>query len=382
MRLAIVGPTHPYKGGIAHHTTELAHRLAAAGHEVDLVSWSAQYPRLLYPGQRVSRSDPPELPPYERTSYPLAWYRPDGWWRVAAGLRDGGYDAVVLVVVTPVQAPGYLTMQAALRRTGRGGRRPRIVALCHNVLPHEARFFDRRLTRAVLSRADAVLVHSAPQAALAAEFTRAPVKTASLPPHLPARRGAPPAAAADGPAAEPRRRLLFFGIVRPYKGLDVLLRALAEVPDVRLTVAGEFWGGTEKTEALLAELGIADRVRLRPGYVPGEAIPGLFADADALVLPYRSGTASQNVWLAHEHGLPTIVTRAGTLGDAVRDGVDGILCEPDDVAGLAAALRRFYEPGMPQKLRAGVRPVDPGPAWTDYLTVFESAVTASLSRRP
>jgi glycosyltransferase involved in cell wall biosynthesis len=399
VRLAIVGPTHPYKGGIAHHTTELAHRLAAAGHEVDLVSWSAQYPQLLYPGQRVSHSDPPELPPYERTSYPLAWYRPDGWWRVAAGLRDGGYDAVVLVVVTPVQVPGYLTMQAALRRTGRGGRRPRIVALCHNVLPHEARFFDRRLARAVLARADAVLVHSAPQAALAAELTPAPVKTASLPPHLPARRGEAPGAPATGgtqhrmersgvpptdtdtPTEEPRRRLLFFGIVRPYKGLDVLLRALAEVPDVRLTVAGEFWGGTEKAEALLAELGIADRVRLRPGYVPGEAIPGLFADADALVLPYRSGTASQNVWLAHEHGLPTIATRAGTLGDAVRDGVDGILCEPDDVAGLAAALRRFYEPGMPQRLRAGVRPVDPGPAWTDYLAVFESAVTGSLSRR-
>ncbi len=364
MRVALIGPTHPYKGGIAQHTTELAHRLSAAGHEVSLVSWSEQYPAKLYPGgaQRVPM-DRPELPPYPGTTYPLTWKHPGGWWRVARSLR--AYDLVVLVFVTSVQAPAYLVMARALA----GG--PRVVALCHNVLPHERRFFDRPLTRAVLRRAHGVLVHSPAQGELARSLTRAPVAVAPLPPHLPAVGG--PGTGARGL----RRRLLFFGMVRPYKGVDVLVRALAQVPDVALTVAGEFWGGVEPYRRLVEELGLAGRVTLRPGYVPAEEIPHLFAEADALVLPYRSGTATQNVWLAHEYGRPVIATRAGTLGGQVRDGVDGLLCQPDDVAGLAAALRRFYEPGVAEKLRAGIPAVAADQAWQEYVAALEGLAERS-----
>ncbi|MEE2048567.1 glycosyltransferase, partial [Nocardiopsis tropica] len=148
----------------------------------------------------------------------------------------------------------------------------------------------------------------------------------------------------------------------------LLLRALAEgaPPDVTLTVAGEFWGGTAELEARAAALGIADRVRLLDGYVPAEDLPGLFGSADAVVLPYRTATATQNVWLAHEHGLPVVATRAGTLADHVREGVDGLLCEPGDAADLARALGEFYAPGEPARLRAGVRPVDADPYWRAY----------------
>src|SRR5512143_1820501 len=140
MRIAVVGPTHPYKGGIAQHTTELAHRLAARGHDVRLESWSAQYPDRLYPGrQRVTE---PELPPFPGTSYPLSWRWPAGWLRLGRRLRRE-VDAVVLVVVTPVQAPAYLGILRGLR-PGRGG--PRVLALCHNVLPHERRAVDVPLT--------------------------------------------------------------------------------------------------------------------------------------------------------------------------------------------------------------------------------------------
>jgi glycosyltransferase involved in cell wall biosynthesis len=162
--------------------------------------------------------------------------------------------------------------------------------------------------------------------------------------------------------------LLFFGIVRPYKGLDVLLRALARGPaHLTLTVAGEFWGGTGETEKLMAELGIADRVRLRPGYVPASEIPALFGAADALVLPYREATASQNALLAFAHGVPVITTTAGALADLVRDGVDGLTCAPGDVADLARVLREISAPGMAVRLRAGVTAIDPVPCWADYL---------------
>ncbi|MCO5969213.1 glycosyltransferase family 4 protein [Actinoallomurus soli] len=360
MRIAIVGPAFPYKGGGAHHTTELAHRLAAAGHEVTLESWKAQYPSFLYPGEQTIAT--PEGEPFPGTRHALAWYRPDGWLRTGRRLR--AQDLVVLVVLSPVQVPAYLGMLAGLG--GRNGRGPRVVALCHNVLPHERKPYDVPLMRRLLKGADGALVHSAQQAQLARDLAPGTtVRTAVLPAHLPTPgRGG---GARTGTPEGPWNRLLFFGMVRPYKGLDVLLRALARVDDVALTVAGEFWGGAEETRALISSLGLEERVEVRPGYVPAAEVPELFARADALVLPYRTATASQNVFMAYEHGIPVIATRAGTLADHVREGVDGVLCEPDDVDSLTDALRRFYAPGEPARLRAGVRPVDSEPHWTAYL---------------
>jgi glycosyltransferase involved in cell wall biosynthesis len=358
VRIAIVGPAFPYKGGGAHHTTELAHRLAAAGHDVTLESWKAQYPGFLYPGEQTIST--PEGVPFPGTRHSLAWYRPDGWLRTGRRLRSA--DLVILVVLSPVQVPSYLGIARGL---GRGG--PRLVALCHNVLPHERKPYDVPLMRRLLRRADGALVHSAQQAQLARDLAPdTPVLTAGLPAHLPT-PGGHERPVFPGEAAEPANHLLFFGMVRPYKGLDVLLRALAGIDGVSLTVAGEFWGGVEETRTLISSLGLDDRVELRPGYVPAGDVPGLFAGADALVLPYRTATASQNVFMAYEHGVPVIATRAGTLADHVRDGVDGLLAEPDDVASLTDALRRFYAPGEPARLRAGVKPVDAEPHWAVYL---------------
>jgi glycosyltransferase involved in cell wall biosynthesis len=156
--------------------------------------------------------------------------------------------------------------------------------------------------------------------------------------------------------------------VRPYKGLDVLLRALAQAPEhLTLTVAGEFWGGTEQTEELITWLGLAGRVTLRPGYLPATEIPALFAGADVLVLPYREATASQNALLAFAYGVPVITTTAGALADAVRDGVDGLTCAPGDADDLARALAAIAEPGTLDHLRAGIKVTDPEPGWAAYL---------------
>jgi glycosyltransferase involved in cell wall biosynthesis len=364
VRIALIGPAHPYKGGGARHTTELAHRLAAAGHDVIIESWRAQYPHRLYPGQQTVQV--PEGEPYRRTYRRLSWYRPDGWY--AAGRRLASADLVLFALLTPVQVPAYLAIMAGLAAKGAKGpkrRGPRTVVICHNVLPHERRPGDVPLVRTLLSRADAAVVHSAEQAAVAREL--APdlsIVIARMPPHLPAAASA----SRERTPGEGRIRLLFFGIVRPYKGLDVLLRAMSRAPgNLTLTVAGEFWGGTGETDKLIAELGLGTRVTLRPGYVPADRIPALFAAADALVLPYREATASQNALLAFSHGVPVITTTAGALGDQVRDGVDGLTCAPGDVADLARALAEISDPETAGRLRSGIRAVDPGQGWAAYL---------------
>ena len=366
MRVALIGPAHPYKGGGARHTTALARRLAAAGHETVLESWRAQYPELLYPGQQ--HLSEPEDEPYPHTRRELAWHRPDGWWRTGRRIADDdATDLVVVTLLSPVQIPAYL---AVLRGLHSATKSVRTVALCHNVLPHERGLFDAPLVRALLRRVDIVLTHSPLEQSRARDLVGASsvaVRMAPLPPHLPQTTLAPP----------PRtvfRHLLFLGMVRPYKGVDVLLRALADGPaDVTLTVAGEFWEESNLLRRLAEGLQLTDRVDFHEGYVPAGQVPALFDRADALVLPYRSATATQNVWWAFEHSRPVIATRTGTLPDMVCDGVDGMLCEPNNVTDLARTLTRFYEPGMPQRLASAVRRVDPERYWRNYMaTIFDA----------
>lgn len=361
MRIALIGPAPPYKGGGALHTAGLARRLRAAGHEVRVESWRAQYPGRLYPG--VQTVDDPATAELEAgVSRQLAWYSPLSWWRVGRRSRSWA-DLVVFAVLTPIQVPAYLVMLRAAFPTERSRRKVRAVALCHNITPHEPRPFDERLIGALLRRADGVLVHSVSEQVLACGLTDRPVRMAELPPLRPRTSRPLPA------PAQPFQHLLFFGMVRPYKGLDILLRALGRPtsPSVRLTVAGEFWGGTGPTERLVAELGLQDRVTIRPGYVPEEQVGDLFAGVDALVLPYRSATSSAMAWIGLEHGVPVITTTAGSLADAVTDGVNGLVCRAGDVHDLACALERFYRPGVALGLRSRVRPVDSDQLWRRYL---------------
>jgi glycosyltransferase involved in cell wall biosynthesis len=353
MRIAIVGPTHPLKGGVAQHTTVLAKRLADAGHRVEIVSWLRQYPQRLYPGQQHVAA--PEFEPFEPTTRPLSWNRPDSWVRVGRRLRH--YDLVLIAHITPVQVLAYRALLAAMR----GGRARRVI-IAHNVLPHEHGRVDRPAVSVLFTAADLVVVHSDSEAVIARGLTRTRVEVAPIAPFLPegfVRRTPMPGV---------HRRLIFFGLVRPYKGLDVLVRALAKAPaDVRLRVVGEFWGGPQSIEDLGRELGLSDRLELRDGYLAAAEVPEVFADVDALVLPYRSATGSQGVWTAFEFGVPAIATRVGSLADDITDGVDGFVVRPEDPDDLAAAIARLYEPGIAEQMRAAVEPVDADPYWQRYL---------------
>lgn len=363
MKIAIIGPAHPYKGGIPQHTTELAHRLAQAGHEVEIISWRNQYP-FFYPGVQFVPEGKPELKPFANTRRVLSWKNPLGWWQWAKRLKQ--YDEVIFIWWVPtIQGPVYLNMLHALGKKG-----PATILICHNVLQHAAGPVDERLARAVLNHVDTVVVHSDAQAELARGLTKTPVVTLTMAAHLP---GSPTAAK---PHDKLYHHLLFFGLVRRYKGVDRLLEALADVPDVSLTIAGEMWGKNEaELRRLVDSLGLQSRVELKPGYVPADAIAGLFAKADALVLPYRSGTATQNTDLAFAHGIPVIATRVGSIPDRLHDGTDSILCDPDDAASLTAAIKRFYTSGVAQKLAANLPQSSSDTEWQAYIQALTSGLT-------
>jgi glycosyltransferase involved in cell wall biosynthesis len=382
MRIAVVGPTHPYKGGVAAHTTRTAQALADAGHEVHLVSWSRLYPSALYPGEQAVPGGEPEAE-YARTSRPLRWDRPLSWWRTGRTLRN--VDLVVVAVVVPAQVPALLALVRAAR--GRSGRGPRVVVLAHNVVPHEGHPGDRWLSGRMLRAADGVLVHSEAMAQQARGLGARSVTVGDLPPHLPGGDPAPAVRAARVLAARRRRRsepgilrVLFLGMVRRYKGVDLLLEAAREVPGVHVTVAGEHWGQAgERVAALAAEPALAARVRQLPGYVPAGQVPALLAEHDVLALPYRYATASQNVLLARAYGMPVLATRVGTFPDQVTDGRDGVLVEAGDAGALAAGLRRLLDLGELERLEDGVPEADLRGPWVAYTRALVAAGGSALS---
>lgn len=365
LRVAIVGPSHPDKGGVAAHTTTMAHELAEAGHEVTLVSWSHLYPSFLYPGERAVPGGVADVEPFPRTVRVLSWARPDTWVRAGRRLRE--MDAIIVVHVVPPVVPAHVALLRAAGATRTRVPGPRSIVIAHNVLPHEARLGDARLMRALLGRVDSVVVHSDAQAALAAALGARHVRELDLPPHLP---GGPalPHVASDGPT-----RILALGLVREYKGVDILLEAAREVPGVRITVAGEMWGEAgRRVKELAREPRLRDRVEVHGGYVPADRIPGLLARHDVLALTYRDATASQNVLLARRHGLPVLASDIGTFPDQVRHGRDGLLVPPGDVAAVASALRRLADRSYAAALRTSVRPLDESGPWATYVGALEA----------
>jgi glycosyltransferase involved in cell wall biosynthesis len=382
MRITLVGPAYPWRGGLPLLVTDLAHRLTADGHDVRVQTWTRQGPASLLPTRRLTT---PEAAVFPTEPAPLSWRNPVDGWRV--GRRAATSDLVVVVHYTTLQAPVLWAVAraagrstcgpppcsaAALIHRTRSGRGARVVAICANAVPHEPRRGDRLLTTLLLRAIDAAVVHTAAERAALAALADRPIAVAALPPHLP--DGAP-----RPRAAEVWRRLLFFGKVRRYKGVDVLLRALAQLDDVHLTVVGEVYPDAGDLGALVDRLGLRHRVALHPGYLPADRIPELFASVDALVLPYRSATASQHVALAQRHGLPTVLTRVGNFPDAVDDGVDGLVCAPDDVADLVRALRELYAPRRLEALRAAVGNADGERVWKTYL---DTLLTVAPAARP
>ena len=351
--ITLVGSTHPYKGGVAQHTTSLAEHLADRGLTVDLLSWKAQYPKRLYPGE-LELADPGSERKFPGTRRELAWYSPWSWWRSAEPVRRS--DLLVLSLVNGVQVPAYRCIQIRARRAG-----VRTVVLCHNVFPHESDPVQRLLIRGLLCAADGVVVHSRSEKEAAESLGACKVEHVRMPFHFPSKPGIPTPPDGSG-------RVLFFGFVRPYKGVDVLIEALARTErHICATVAGEFWTPASELRSQAARLGVVDRVELVDRYLPAAELLELLRSHDAVVMPDRSGTGSQQPQIARLGGRVVIASRIGDLPDQVRDGVDGLLVDPGDSIGLARSLDSLYDGGRLQLLSGNVEPPDEDADWDNYV---------------
>jgi len=382
--LAVVAAVHPLASGAAQFNTAMVTALCELG-PVHTLSWRRLYPPLIHGRDTLDRiSHRPRLP---HADMMLDWIDPRTWRAALRRIAATGSRAIVLPWVHPVMAPPYLYL---LRHAP-----PEIarVVICHNVEQHEPVPFERCVSRSVLRHADLLVVHASHQAAELAGLgvTGGRVLGAFHPRfaaadlcELPRREQVE---AERGRQGHPGLSLLAFGAIRPYKGIDLGLEALARVPSrlrARLTVAGVFWDGAAQLRRRISELGLEDRVELRDGFQSNEQAALLFSAADASLLPYRSASQSGVVQLSFAYGVPVVATSVGGLAEAVTDGVDGILCPPGDVGELTAAIQRMATDRA--ALAAGVRRGGEQHSFRRYGELLHEAIDAlsvkARSRRP
>lgn len=357
MRVAIVGPVFPYRAGIAYCTTRLAEEL-----ECDVVSFSRQFPRRLYPGG----DDVDPTLPRARADFIIDVVNPLTW--VRAGWRLRRYDAVIFVWWVWLFAPAYLTMIALLRRS------TRVVLQCHNVGDKEPAAWKRWLTDRVLRRADVLVTHAQPEAAEAwrrgggKRVVRTFLPVHELGGTIPSREAAREALGIDPHAGV----ALFFGHVRPFKGLDVALRAWREVrTKPLLVVAGEAWWERENEYRALAE-GL-DGVRFDFRFIPDAELATYFAAGDVVLAPYRIEAQSGVALTAFHFARPVIATTVGGLPEII-DGANGMLVPPDDPSALAAAVDEFFTARDRAAMERASAESARRYSWPEYAAVFRALV--------
>lgn len=339
MKCTLIGPTYPYRGGISHYVTLLCEHLRQK-HDVQFLSFKSQYPSFLFPGK--TDKDPSSQPLRTDCDYLIAPLAPWTWFKAFWAIRRSQPELVILQWWVPYWAPTFASITFLVRRFTSS----KILFICHNVVPHEGKKFDRLLAKLTLGQGHYFIVHSERDLSdLRMLLPQANVQKVALPSNR---------ALAQGRMAKPEARaklglecnvILFFGFVRQYKGLVYLLRAMPKVlrrMDIHLLIVGEFWDDIASYAELIHELGLCHSVTVVNRYIPNEELGLYFSAADVVVLPYVDATQSAVIPLAYAFERPVITTTVGGLPDVVFGGETGILVPPGDSEALAQAIMRFF----------------------------------------
>lgn len=366
-RIGIVGPYPPYRGGIAQFTERMHRQLVDAGSAVTGVSFRRLYPPLLFPGS--SQEDERANPLFDAARV-LDSINPLTWPRAAAHLVDAGVQRAVFMHWMPFFAPAYASAAARLQKAG-----IQVSAVVHNALPHERQPFAGVLSRRFLDRCDHIVALSETvRRDLLGIGLREGIEVRHHPTYdqFGERMDQVVARTILGLPQE-GRVLLFFGLVRRYKGVDILLEALTHMQtDVQLVVAGEWYEDRSEAEAFIHGKGLSDRVRLLDHYIPDSEVAALFSAADAVVQPYRQATQSGVVQTAFHFGTPVVVSGVGGLPEMVQHGAEGLVVAPEEPVALAAALDRLAEPGLLDRLSVGALAARERFTWASFIEPFLS----------
>lgn len=342
--VVLLGPSSErFKGGIAQFTHHLADCLAKVC-KLHFFSWYQQYPPLL-----ISRNFCDDVSTTKtgrnKARFILGYMNPLSWIRFINETRILKPNVICVTWIHPVHAPIFMVLNFFLKLLTNA----EIVYLCHNVLPHETFPGSHFLTRMCLSKADRLVVHG--KSELEKARILFPKKRVTLL-YLPLFNFFQSSKASKPQRKQNRycKKILFFGHIRKYKGLDILIEAFAMAlkrdPQLTLKIAGEMFYDKEEDcnpLSLIEKLNLRESVTADIRYIPNEEIPEIFHDVDLAVFPYRSASQSGPLTVAYSYGVPVIATKVGGLPDVVMEGESGFLVEPERPDLLAEAIIKFFD---------------------------------------
>lgn len=339
-KVIIIGPAHPLRGGLASFDQRLAREFIDQGHDCSIYSFSLQYPSFLFPGKTQYTDEPaPEGIPIFSV---INSVNPFNWISIGDRLRKENADLIIVRYWLPFMGPSLGTI---LRRV-RKNRHTRIICIADNVIPHEKRPGDGPFTSYFLKACDGFITMSEKVMRDLRTFEK--TKPAQLVTHpLYDNFGEPvekKIAREHLDLPVDQRIILFFGFIRQYKGLDLLLEAMKDLENIKLLVAGEFYEDEKPYREQIENLGIANKLILRTDFIPDSEVKYYLSAADAVIQPYKNATQSGVTPLAYHFEKPMVVTNVGGLPDLVPHEKVGLVVKPDAVS-IAEGIRHFYQLG-------------------------------------
>ncbi len=351
MKITVLGPAHPFRGGLASIMQIMARTFQRRGNDVDIQTFTVQYPSFLFPGKSQTVATPP--PADLKIERCVNTVNPLNWWRVGRRIRRECPDFVLLKYWTPFMAPCFGTIARLARKNGH----TKFLCQIDNVEPHEHHLTDKPFNRYFLRSIDGFIYMSEQVHKELETYTDAPALFSPHPLFENFGERVDRDAACERLGFDAATDyVLFFGLIRDYKGLDLLLDAWAQLRDAgktvgrKLIVAGEFYAPKEKYLRQIADNGLQGEVILCDRFIPDEEVKYYFSAADFVVQPYRTATQSGVTQIAYQFCVPMVVTDVGGLAEIVPDGRVGYVCEPT-VQGVARAVERMYEGDALERFR-------------------------------
>lgn len=375
MKIIVLGTAHPYRGGLATFNERLARQFMSEGHEVEVWTFTLQYPSFLFPGKTQYTNEPAPQDLLIRRK--LNSCNPFNWFRVGRAVRKAAPDLLICCYWMSFFAPAYGLVSRMAKRNGK----TRCIALVHNMIPHEPTILDKlfapyfvKSQNAFVALSESVVgdIDNLDKAGKPKTFSPHPIYD-----HYGERMNKEKACDALNLPAE-KQYMLFFGLVRAYKGLDLLLDAFGQVkdqlPNLQLIIAGEFYEDEEKYRAQIETNGLKDRVIIRNEFVPDGDLRKYFGAADLIVQPYKTATQSGVTQVAFHFEKPMLVTNVGGLGEIVHDHKMGYACEPTAEA-IAADLVDYYTQQRQAAYTSYLQKEKTKYAWSKMTGAFENILS-------
>jgi D-inositol-3-phosphate glycosyltransferase len=373
-KIVIVGPAYPYRGGLSTFNERFARELALEN-EVELCTFTLQYPGFLFPGQTQysTEAGPTDL----KITRALNSVNPFNWIIQGLKYKKQKPDLVIFRYGMPFFGPCFGTFA----RLVKSNKKTKILVIADNIIPHEKRFFDKAFNAYFLPCLDGAVTMSRKvlQDLDNLNFTK-PHAFNPHPLYDNFGDGIPRDIACEKLSLDPKEKyMLFFGFIRRYKGLDLLLRAMAEETTketgAKLIIAGEFYEDSKFYTDLIAELGIQDRVILRTDFIPNGEVATYFSAADLIVQPYRSATQSGVSQVAYHFSKPMIVTNVGGLAEFVPHGEVGFVCAPEP-ADIAKYIGTFFLQHQASDFAPGLERMRKEFSWKKLIQTIDSVSDA------